>query len=95
MSQGMVCVSCAMFMRRKKNGVVVEEGRPLSNVPNNQWGPYKLWMADLFECPSCGYQIISGFAQANFAEHYQSNYAEQRTKHPPLVTVNDCGGARP
>lgn len=94
MSAALACVKCAKFLRRKKNGVVVEEGRPLDH-DSQTWGPYKLWMADLFVCPGCGTEVVSGFAQQNFAEHFEPDYNAQRAKHLPLVTVNDCGGAKP
>jgi hypothetical protein len=92
--QGMACAKCAKFFRRIKSGVVVEEGMP-TDRDQKEWGPYKLWRADLFECPQCKTQVIAGFAQHNFAEHYQDDYAEKRDKEPPIVTVNDCGGMKP
>lgn len=91
----LACVKCKKFFRMKKSGVPIEEGMP---KPDGDWGPYKLWMADLYECPECGVQIIAGFGSPYnwpLAEHYQPKYAETRSKYPPLITVNDCGGAKP
>ena len=92
--RGLACVTCSKFFRLKKSGVNIEEGMPTGN-DLTKWGPYKLWKADLYECPSCGAQIIAGFAHSNFAEHYQPDYSLQRSQNPPLITVNDCGGAKP
>jgi hypothetical protein len=89
--RGLVCVKCQKFFRIKKNSVTVEEGMPHDGV----WGPYKLWKAGLYECPDCGIEVVAGFAQHNFSEHYLPTYPEDRAKNPPLVTVNDCGGCKP
>jgi hypothetical protein len=91
--RGLACVPCGKFFRIKKNGFVVEEGMPLSG--GVAWGPYKLWEADLWECPNCGAQVAAGFAQRPLAEHYEPDYADQIAKHPPKLRVNDCGGAQP
>jgi len=61
-----ICVNCNVAYITKKNGVVVEE---LAD-----FGSYKLWNADLKKCPKCYHQIISGFSQQSFAEHYQKGY---------------------
>lgn len=93
--RGLACVRCAKFFRPKKNGVILEEGRPL-NREQSEWGPYKMWRVDLWECPSCGIQVTAGAGSNPTAEHYMTeHYADQRKKHPPLITVNDCGGAKP
>lgn len=64
-----ICVKCNVSYITKKNGVIVEELA--------QFGSYKLWEADLKECPKCHHQIISGFAQHSFAEHYQTDYKDK------------------
>ena len=48
MARGLVCVGCQRFLKIKKNDVSVEEGMP-DGVGG--WQPYKLWSADLYECP--------------------------------------------
>ena len=47
------CVACRIAYRPCKNGVVVLE------LAGSR--PYKLWNADMLECPKCGNAIISGF----------------------------------
>ena len=88
----MICVQCGLFMKMKKNGVPFEEGMPISDSPTG-WGPYKLWMADLYKCQGCGTEIIAGAGQEPLAEHYEENYERAREKYPPRVVVNDCPGS--
>lgn len=92
MSRGLVCLKCRLFYRIKKNGVVIEEGMPDGSGDS---APYKLWMADLYECTGCGSQLVTGFGQVPLAEHYQDRYARVREHNPPLAHIADCGGARP
>lgn len=58
------CVSCQTYLAVAENGVIVLE------TMDNGYTPYKIWMADLFECPDCHYQLISGFGLQPIAEHY-------------------------
>ena len=93
---GLACARCHKFMRRKKIGVVIEEGMPIRQPDGSDgWGPYKLWHADLVECPECGAKMITGFAQRPLAEHYEKTYAQQRERFSPLFRVDDCGGMKP
>jgi len=66
---GMACVPCKTWIRPRKNSVHVletmEDGRP-----------YKVWMADLFECPDCGHQIVAGFGARHISEHYMPDFAD-------------------
>jgi hypothetical protein len=64
-------------MRVKKNSVTVEE-------VFEDGSPYKLWDADLFECPECGVEVITGFGGGPLAEHYQPTYADARTRLAPI-----------
>jgi len=64
---GKACVTCQTYLATRKNGIVVletlDDGRP-----------YKVWQADLLECPDCGFQIITGYGQRPMAEHYQAGF---------------------
>lgn len=88
-----VCVKCQTFYHPKKNGVVLLEQMPVATaaepgtIDPTAWRPYKIWMADLSECRSCGHQIIAGFA-AHAIEKHHDRFAEalQYVTH----TVNDC-----
>ena len=50
-----VCVECGQEMKVKEVGVEVSEHGGDSK-------PYKVWSADLLECPNCEKQVIAGFA---------------------------------
>lgn len=92
MARGLVCVKCKKFLRVKKVGVVLEEGMPISDT---EWGPYKMWIADLHECPTCGFELIAGFAQHALGEHFHPDYDEKVRRFQPMLRIDDCGGAKP
>lgn len=93
-----VCVKCACFYRPKKNGYYLIEGMPTgAHDPTENirglrrpeaWEPYKLWNADLYECPDCGHQIVVGFGQSPMAEHYMPKFKELAERSD--LMVNDC-----
>lgn len=56
----------ATEMRPRKNGVYV--------IEMADFGPYKVWLADLWECPKCGHQTIAGFGIEALAEHYEAKF---------------------
>ena len=91
-----ICVPCRRFYRPKKNGISFVESMPKvngalpGNAAPNQWRPYKLWMADLWECPDCGGEILVGNGNQPISEHYEPDFAEQVRTAQPLVTINDC-----
>lgn len=72
-----VLCNCGRFMRVKKNGVTVEELL-------EDGTPYKLWDADLWDCPECGREIITGFGREPLAEHWQPTYAAHRARLRPI-----------
>ena len=92
-----ICVLCQRFMRCKKTGFCFLEGMPSSDWDGKRgkdslgWVPYKLWVGDLFECPDCGAQTISGMNREPIAEHYQSGFTEMvlRTGADRLM-IKDC-----
>jgi len=78
---GKSCVSCQTYLATRKCGVVVletfDDGRP-----------YKVWRADLLECPDCGFQIITGYAAQPLAEQHEPGFDSelQRVQY----TINGC-----
>jgi len=72
-----VLCGCGRFMAVKKNSVTVEERM-------EDGAPYKLWDADLWECPECGVEIISGFAAHPLAEHWHADFAAMRGRLAPV-----------
>ena len=63
-----ICIKCNVAYLNFKNGIIVEE---LSNLT-----AYKLWSADIKECPRCHHQIVSGFAKEAFSDHYEKDYQD-------------------
>ncbi len=61
---GVACVECKTYMRPRTNGVDVLE-------TFEDYRPYKIWKADLLECPDCGKQIINGYGNGPIAEHFE------------------------
>ena len=55
-------------MRPKMNGVI---GLELAD-----FGPYKIWFSDLWECPACGFELLTGFAQTALSEHFKDDFKE-------------------
>jgi hypothetical protein len=79
-----ICVQCQRFYRPKKTGVYFVESkqRPdefgLPALPGRatpeQWQPYKVWAGDLWHCPDCGHELISGTGMHPIVEDYQADF---------------------
>lgn len=100
---GLACATCHRFFRVIKTGVFFEEGMPVAEPglgddgrSKTGWVPYKLWAADLAECPECGARVLfTSQGQHPVAEHYQREYAATVDRCEPLFRVDDNGGKRP
>lgn len=74
--------------------MVMNEQMPIATsaepgtIDPTAWRPYKIWMADLYECQSCGHQIIAGYGVAPACEQHEPRMAEalKYVTH----TINDC-----
>ena len=69
----MICAKDQTELRPKKNGVYLVE----TFQPDRK--PYRIWSADLWICPECGSEIISGFSGQGLtpiAEHFEENFME-------------------
>lgn len=66
-----ICVPCERETIIEKNGVVVCIHAP--------FGPYQLYRADLWLCPTCDNPFLK-FANQPFAEHFQPGFAEELEK---------------
>lgn len=77
-----VCLKCEKFFHPYKNGVIVEEGMPITNrtTGEEKWVSYKLWRADEVVCRSCDTHIVAGFAHHPFMEHYMEHYAPYKAQ---------------
>ena len=51
----MICVKCEVALRPAVNGVYVQE------MYNKNKDTYKVWCADIWKCPICGIEVVSGF----------------------------------
>lgn len=88
------CGKCKRFYRCKENDIRVEEGMPVKNEAGEEiWVSYKLWCADLWECPGCQHQLITGYGRGAYAEHHQSDYGDALKSARQDFTffrINDC-----
>lgn len=50
-----ICAKCQVEFRVQTNGVVL--------VSMAIWGPHEIRRADLWKCPICGVEILSGFSR--------------------------------
>jgi hypothetical protein len=66
-------------------------GAPPGRAEPWSWKPYKLWVGDLWRCPTCHYQTITGVPAHPIAEHYQPGFDElvERLGARRLL-VKDC-----
>jgi len=64
-----VCVKCQCELRPKTNGVGLLDMYNPSDKAEPQ--PYQIWDADLWACPRCGYELITGFGSRPIAEHWE------------------------
>ena len=93
-----VCVPCQRFFRVRKTGYYFIEGYPAGSArarpgtaEPEKWRPYKLRVADLWECEGCGAKILSGFGERAIAEHYQDDFTEKVARYgADQLQVNDC-----
>ena len=78
-----VCVKCEVDLRPETNGVKV--------LDHANFGPYKLWDADLWKCPICEIQVVIGFGSLPLSEHYKNGFKEavERAK-PVLINSREC-----
>lgn len=78
----LVCGKCNRAMRPKKNGT--------SFVELAQDRPYKLWMADLWECQDCGSLVLyTAASQKPIAEHYQPDFQAAMANHAPQFQAKE------
>jgi len=62
----MVCTKCEREFKPKRNGVHVHE------LMKNDTAIYKIWDADLWECPDCNSEVVAGFGRVPMAEHFET-----------------------
>lgn len=67
-----VCAACQVEMHPERSGVGI--------LDMADYGPVELWDADLWECPKCGFQIVSGFGNKPISRHYEGETFERLVK---------------
>jgi DNA-directed RNA polymerase subunit RPC12/RpoP len=79
---GYACVPCQTYLRPRKNDIYVLE------TMSDPERPYKVWNADLWECPDCGHQVILGYGMHEVAEHFEPDFQDylQMVTH----TIKGC-----
>jgi len=68
-----VCVKCQVELRNRMSGVGV--------LDIAQFGPYKVWDADLYYCPSCGFEVVIGFGVHAIAHHHEEGFTETLNRY--------------
>ena len=69
MSHRPVCVQCETDMRPETNDTTV--------VEMASFGPYKVWLADVWKCQSCGVEIVAGFGRQPIRDdHYAPDFQQ-------------------
>jgi hypothetical protein len=74
-----ICPKCQLELRCTKNSVGVEQ----MSID----GPYQYFHADLWACPECGLEVISGFGIKPIIEHFNSDYARLVETERGLTSV--------
>ena len=61
-----VCVKCEVDMRPEMNGVGL--------LDMADYGPVKVWDADLWKCPKCGIEVVAGFGSNAIVHHFEDTF---------------------
>lgn len=91
-----ICRACHRFFRAKRNGYYFLQGmrdsfdvQPGLAEPE-KWEAGRIWVADLYACPGCGAEILTGYGRSPVAEKYQDGFAETaRRLKADQFQVND------
>ena len=66
-----ICVKCEIEMSMIRSGVNVAEMFRGNEI-------YKVWKADLWECPICKVQVTSGYGSMPLAHHFQDDISKYK-----------------
>ena len=83
------CVKCEGEMRPLKNDVAFVE------TTGPERSPYKIWSADLWGCPLCGVEVVSGFGNKPIAGRWQDDFEERlhsEIKRGPIFYAHEYRG---
>ncbi len=87
-----ICVKCQIELRAHENGIVA--------LSMATFGPYELYLADIWRCPQCGWQGIFSNADPFSARHQDADFESVLDKAERTQTVvrfwlnqNEKGGS--
>lgn len=86
---GLCCSKCRAAYVPLKNDIVV-----LETTGDKEDRPYKLWCADILECPLCNHILISGFGQRPIALNYHEGFRELVQKYHDAGVLFTVSGKR-
>ena len=61
-----VCVKCRRELRPEKNGV--------GYLEMASFGPVQVWDSDMWKCPECGIEVLTGFGLGPVAMHFHEHF---------------------
>ena len=79
----LICVNCEVELKPDVNGALI--------IEHASFGPYKLWYADVWKCPKCNHQTVSGFGHNPLMEHFEDGFEVflEKAKAKAVLVVND------
>lgn len=77
----LVCPTCRIELRPETNGV--------DAIEMASFGESSITMADLWQCPDCGHQVLAAFAAEPHIHHYEADFRDvlDRIEAHPDATV--------
>ncbi len=68
----LVCIHCQTELRKSNLGTLVIETADMGEPDPS---PYKVWSADTFQCPGCGFEVVADFCERPMREdHYAKDF---------------------
>jgi transposase-like protein len=80
-----VCKKCHVEFRPETNGVGVLD-------LNERGEPYELFDADLWKCPSCGFEVVGGFGYGAVSAHYKADFLKHIASYRTLALLIENRG---
>ena len=77
-----VCIKCQCELKPEWNGVGV--------VDYAEYGPYKIWDADLWKCPKCGYELVVGFGDMAISHHHDDHFGQVLEGYKKNARLIEC-----
>lgn len=57
---------------------------------DKHWQDYKLWRGDLWECESCGHEVVVGVAAEPIRIQHEPDFQEVKERLGVTLRINDC-----